>query len=148
MKQNFIHDNLQNAGFIGKGAVMRVAIVGSRSIEYDRLKDKAYSRQCDGNRERRRRRNRHARGNLCEKQSSADQNFQAGLCQIRQKSADSAQRRNRCICTVRAGVLGRKLPRHRLYRRHLYQGRRTGQNHHHIKAEKTYILQKILDILQ
>ena len=46
MKQNFIHDNLQNAGFIGKGAVMRVAIVGSRSIEYDRLKDKAYELLC------------------------------------------------------------------------------------------------------
>ena len=41
-----IHDNLQNAGFIGKGAVMRVAIVGSRSIEYDRLKDKAYELLC------------------------------------------------------------------------------------------------------
>ena len=46
MKQNFIHDNLQNAGFIGKGAVMRVAIVGSRSIEYDRLKDTAYELLC------------------------------------------------------------------------------------------------------
>lgn len=29
-----------------KGAAMRVAIVGSRSIEYDRLKDKAYELLC------------------------------------------------------------------------------------------------------
>ncbi len=36
----------RRAGFSGKGVGMRVAIVGSRSIEYDKLKDKAYKLLC------------------------------------------------------------------------------------------------------